>query len=74
MGLLSALFSGPSKSQIDLKIRSYQSELAGAKSQLAAMTPKMKKEQPQTVRNLTCFIENRKMEIDHLKAQRKNAK
>ena len=74
MGLLSALFSGPSKSQIDFKILQCQREIANAKTMLAGMSAKMKREQPGNVASIKSFIEHKKIEIDSLKAQRKNAK
>ena len=74
MGLLSDLFSGSSKFQIDQKILNCQREIANAKTHLAGMSAKMKREQPGNVASIKSFIEHKKIEIESLKAQRKNAK
>jgi len=74
MGLFSSIFGSPSKEQIDQQIYNKQLQLGALKANLAAMTPKQKKEQPFNVANIKSAIEKTKADIDLLKAQRRNAK
>ncbi len=80
MGLLSALFGGPSKSQIDYQIANLERQIENWKVFIAGVqksspsTPGQKRANQNTIESLKVAIANAKSDIASLKAQRKNAK
>lgn len=81
MGLLSNMFSGPSKEQIDRSIADLQAKIANLQKNIAieranatGKSPSSKKTAQLNIAMYKGHIEDAKAQIAHLRAERKHAK